>query len=292
MISERGGNEMKDKLLAAGTSGVLSIVMVLAVRTSLFASSACASPAINNPTTPMGTKDLTGGSTKLGEIVPSACPTDATGRVNNAIQPATNITDLRFATKNGTLDSVTVGSNTTNAGSDGTVNVDLSQAPMHQGDHLDYTANNVKHSGQGTANVELWATPSTQVLKDGVPSEADVLPPFQFDSMSDLQRNGIGQLYYPDVLGIVSNNDSSQHLTALAGTVSFPGSTSATLTGVRLTKGDGSAYSATISISGNDFTISSFSPVDPGTSCRIILTLDSSLNGDSMRLQLQGTFAP
>jgi len=270
-------------LLATAFTLVATISMAFAIKSS---SSVCLT------TTPMGTTNMTGGTSKLGEIDPAATPTDASGTVCNGL--GVPITDLTFSVQKGTATKVNVGGGSDHdmngTGTSCKITLSTPLPTSGTGHCADYTIKGV--SGSGSTNIVLNVTPSSSETISGNPTELNVFPTFQLDSMSDLARNGIAEVYYPGAVTIVSNADSSQHLNKLTGTVSFPGSASANLTGVQLAKADDSALSSSASISGNDFTVTSFTPLDPGSSCRVIVLIDADLGGQPMRLQLQATFAP
>ena len=260
-----------------------------------FAASTITAPGAALNTIGMGQTEMKGGTTKIGEIDPSAIPTagpDAMGTLCNQYPSGVTISDLHIKIKKGTAESVEVGElDPVNFDGSGVAHVTYPAAGGLDGNECTtYTIDNLTADGSGD-NLVLSVTPSLLVVVDETTVEVNSIAEYRFEQMSDLTRNGIAEMYHAGVLTVVTNFDPSHSMTQIQGSLSFPGTSSASLTGVHLFESDGDAITTgSVSISGNDFTLSGFPALEPLNTYRVVLLLDAPLGGQPMRAQLQGTF--
>ncbi|WP_145061490.1 hypothetical protein [Engelhardtia mirabilis] len=245
----------------------------------------------------MGQSDLKGGTVKLGEVDPAAIPTagpHAAGSICNAIPIGPTVTGLTYSIERGSAGTVTVaGRSAVPFSATGTAHVTLpAGGGLRGGQCADYAIEDLVGDGTGE-NLVLAATPSFNLAVGSTSIEVNGLPVYRFDALSDLARNGIAELYHAGALALLFNDDPTERITRIDGSVSFPGASSATLTGLHLLEADGDPVPNTsVSISDGEFAITGFAALDPEDWYQVVLVLSAPLAGEPMRLQLQGTFAP
>ena len=273
------------KLFAAALAVALAVPVALAFVPRL-------EPAATLNTILMGRAEMKGGTTKIGEIDPAAIPTagpDATGTFCSVLPEGKLLEGLDVSIENGCAGTISVDGGTAVPFSAGcTAHVSIT---MSGGVCKDYTIDDLSGDGSGE-NLILRVTASDVKTTAGVAVEPSILPAYRFDRLSDLARNGV-EAHHGAALALVHNDDGSERMTSITGTVSFPGSASAILTEVHLFEADDDPLGrATITISGDDFAITNFGSVAAGSYVQVLLVFDADLGGEPVRTQLRGTFAP
>jgi hypothetical protein len=246
---------------------------------------------------PMGTTEMKGGSTKIGEVDPAVCNSDgttnATGILKNKIDNVT-VTDLDITIQKGTATSLVLAGNppinvTFDAGK---AHADYAAGGGLTNNDQGYEVKGLKgDADQNDGNIVINVTPSSKSTILGSVVNCNILAAYRFSAMSDLTRNGISELHHGAALAMIYNEDrSGATLTEIAGTVSFPGA-SANLTAVHLLDEDGDLISgASVSLNGLQFTISGFTALQEDDFVRVVMVFSEPLDGAPMRAQIQATF--
>ncbi|MBI5363016.1 MAG: hypothetical protein HZA53_07535 [Planctomycetes bacterium] len=249
---------------------------------------------------PMGKTELKGGSTKVGEIDPAVVAqggsTSASGSVCNEISGGVDITDFDVSLKkanttsgatkltvNGASSPVTFDSNGV-AHYDYPTNSSLAGKACH-----DYSITGITADGSGQ-NIIITFTPSAKKTLAGSLVNCNVLPAYKLDSMSDLARNGISEMYHSCALAIVTNADTTRGLTSLAGTTALLDVTR-TLTSVYLVETNGTPVpNANVTINGSSFSITGFTPLAPNKTVLVAMKFSDIVGGTRMQARLEATF--
>ena len=278
-----------------------AILFAPALPVALFASavlSVATSPAGAN-VIPMGQAELTGGTTRIGEIDPSAIPYSgphASGTVCNRIPSGLEIGGLDFHIDRGSAKSISVRSAPpVRFDESGTARVAFAPDATLTGNQCaPYTIHSL--SGDGSEeHVVLTVSPTLVVALDGASLEVSTLPEHRLDSMSDRARHGIAELRRAGVVASVSNADPARNLLEIEGAVTFPGTSAANLSAVHVFDSAGVRVPPArvdVQIEGATFTVSRFLALEPGSRIRLVLVFDEPLEGVPMRAELQARFGP
>jgi hypothetical protein len=196
--------------------------------------------------------------------------------------------DVDISIKNGSAGSISVGGGAPVPFSGaGTAHVAIT---MSGGTSQAYEIKDL--TAEGDKNLILNVTPSDHKTIGNVSIESNILPVYRLDRMSDLARNG-AEMHHSAALALVHNADSSERMTSITGSISFPGTSAADLTGVYLFEADNDPIgNAQIQISGLNFTITDFGSVAGGTYIQVLFVFDAEMGGQPARAEIRGTFAP
>jgi hypothetical protein len=238
--------------------------------------------------------DLTGGTTNIATVAAVAIPSgglSTQGTLKNAIRPGETITRVVVTIANGTASSVTVNGQSVQAA--GRV-FDIPFPSGTEWRHLAYcqwqaTGLEVSPAGS-TKPVVIDLTPIAP--REPLPAVSlDVLPGYELRRSTDQMRSGVG-LFARGALAVVTNGDVEHRIDALHGEVSFPGTASAELVDVYLLGAGDVPLSTTVSIDGDEFTVSGIPPMAHGETVQVVLLFDSSLEGQPMRCRIAAGFVP
>lgn len=121
------------------------------------------------------------------------------------------------------------------------------------------------------AEIEVWFTPS-RLTPTG---HADVMTAMELSTQSPSVTSSLDGGYHPLSVMLVTNlMRSSSPIVAFTGQVRFASAPGVGLAGVELTAVGGAALSgAQVSVQGNQFTITGFRPLRPGTSYELFVRL-------------------
>ncbi len=242
----------------------------------------------------MGGTEMSGGTSRMCEVDPIVLSDlhGGNGEVRNKLPFAPTITGLAFSIEKGNARSIRVDGNpiaTFNSG--GVAKVSFERGAGLAADAWrKYTIDGLTSDGSDS-HLVFHVTPSVSATIDDVATELNVLPVYSLDARSGLVRNAIDELYCAGAVAIVSNHDAARRISKIHGSVSFAGTSSTRLTGVRITKIDGTLLSsAKVALSQNDFTITDFSTMEPARTYRVIVLLANALDGQPMRVELEAGF--
>ncbi|MDP1860170.1 MAG: hypothetical protein Q8K82_15950 [Gemmatimonadaceae bacterium] len=243
----------------------------------------------------MGQTDMKGGVAKIGEIDPVTigAGTTMSGTVCNELK--VKVTDLDFTLKKakppaGNVEVKGLGGQPVAFDAAGKAHADYPTDSGLEGNKCqDYLISGIEPDASGS-NVVIYVTPSSTLTVAGNLVHCNVLSEFKFDAMSDLARHGIAQMHHACVLAVATNEDHTESLTSFSGSVSLL-DVSEALTGVHLLDVRGNPVpNATVSLSGNQFTITGFSPIDPGKTVYVAMVFSNPIGGTRMRAQLQAIY--
>ena len=269
----------------------------LAIATALAVAAVYATPS-SVVTIIMGTDDLDGGAKKLGEISPGSLrPNDneAEGTICNS--SGVQMGDVSFNLKKGTATTVTLCNlDGTEIGSEsfsgGTATYDFGSSPVADDGCVMYKLEGI--SAEGTDNISVYATPSkVDEIGAGPDIHIDVFPPFEIDGVTNLRRVAVPTLFNPGFIAIGTNDDASQRVNKVEGSVQVVGHSTASISDVELRDSTGTEISgATYTITGLDFEITGFTTIAAGAEFRVVVRLDSGSPGHLARADVEGTFIP
>jgi hypothetical protein len=167
----------------------------------------------------------------------------------------------------------------------------LSIPPTAPGNTVELTLSGINMNGAATAAVTV--TPSFSASIAGSLVECSRIGAFQFSSSLDSLRLGIVDVSNAALLGEVVNLDAEASISALSGSFVPPTGSSVSLLSVHLMShlGSGPLPGSSATVSGNDFEISGFAALPPGSQVLLVARL-SEVPGYSRltRLRLEAQF--
>jgi hypothetical protein len=246
---------------------------------------------------PMGQAEIEGGTTQLGEIDPAAIRTNGTtsaeGQVRNA--SSLRIAALDFSLKNadtsaGTTKLAVEGLDEVAFDALGVAHVEFSSGSELGGTAVrSYVVSALKADPSGP-NVVFSITPSPRRAPPGNTISCNILPAYNLDSMSDLARNGIAEMYRSAALAIVNNVDADARITAVTG-AAYLLDVKEKLTSIQFLLPNGQLVPrAHVELDGDKFTVTGFSPIDPGQTVHVVMIFAGPIGGTRMRAQIQALF--
>jgi len=246
----------------------------------------------------MGSAELKGGTTKIGEIDPAVVAQDGSTSAKGELCNKLNVTitdydvSLKKANTSGLTTKVKIGAQDVAFDANGVAHFDHPTGQGLGGNICqDFEITGLKADTSGL-NIVVNVTPSSKKTISGALINCNVLPEYSLDSVSDQARNGILEMYHACALGIVNNADASLKLATLSVSVGLL-DVSGTLTNVYFTELDGTPIpNAVISRSGNNFTISGFDPLRVNKTVMVAMLFDEAPGGTRMQAQLTATFTP
>lgn len=242
-------------------------------------------------TIPLATTQLTGGTTNVAKLDPDAIPTsgpDAAGKVCSNLPGGAPMDDLTISFDNGSATGVSIGGKTASASGSNAFHLTFEEDVNHEA-CVDLEITGLSGDGSGK-DVEINATPSIESSVDGVVIEVNPFPRFAFESNLDLMRTSITDMDHGGGLAFVYNDDSEQSISALEGTVSFPEGANRTLLMVEVQSERGEKLPATVTVSGNGFSVERISPIAAGEGRRIVMWFDNGAGEVNARLQLTARY--
>jgi hypothetical protein len=248
-------------------------------------------------TIPLGQTDMKGGTTKIGEVSPGSIPTsgpDASGLLCNEIKPGQNIHDLTFEIENGTAVSVEVdGEPNTIPFINGKAHVTLANGDIGGNGCKKYTLNDLSSTSTDTPpkNLKISVTPSLATDAGGSTTELNTIEEYIFTEMSDKKTQGIETLFHEGIAAGITNGEKSKksRISALTGSVTVPSGFA--LTGVHLRTPGGVTVTGTATqITGDDFEVNGFTPLDVGDSYVLILVFNEALEGETLKVEVKADF--
>lgn len=247
------------------------------------------------PTIIMGTKDLPGGATKLGNVSPGSIGPNQ-GKAEGTVCNKTTIAagDIGFEIIGGTATSVKIlnldGTEVTTANfQNGYADARFpSNGTLANNGCVNYSISGLAASGTGL--VSIFATPS-KPNSPGSGVHSDILAPVELDRVGSLRRNGVPYLFNPGVLFITKNADNSQRINRIDGAIQVVGNSSASISSVSVTDALGAPLpGASYTISGLTYAVTGFTPIAPGASFHTTVVLNSGSVGYLLRSDIEASF--
>lgn len=263
----------------------------------------------------LGTVELKGGTTVV-EFYAAAVPTrgavDITGTLKNigpgtatydgvtisvtrknSPRPPGDATNPRIAStrleKDGDESLVTRATHVT--GGDRTEHRGMPGGPMGTDDEI---AVDIDLDSLGDATwIVVAFTPSDADKPKGSDRHANRLAQFALRTDSDLARNTIGEMWTDRLAFDVVNDDFRFDLERIDGVATLARGSQATIQAVYLQNPDAGfdPVPCRISIDGNTFRISGFTPLDPGDRYEVVLVFSEGFSRETVKVQVEATFA-
>ena len=274
------------------------MLLISAILTALHLSAAGGGPEQTTTLIPLGTKDLTGGTTKVGEVDPNAVGTSGTtaleGTICNKLTPPREVKDLTVTVDNGeatgivvdrtssTTDKDTASMTTTakpGGGKTSTATLDLTDR-ISGNPCRGYRLNGVKHDGSGKL-VSVVITPSFKEQVAGTLLSMNATPTYHLDDITCQITSGVGAAVHGAILHPVVNQelDNGKWLTALEGSASIPSLPSATIQSVHVFDENWLPRGGAVEIAGQAYTVTNFGPVPPAGRIFVVVRFSEAPGG-------------